>query len=209
MSGEYLYAYGVIENEELTVDIDGVEQATQAYTVDHRTLSAITSDISTMEPEETDENVRSHDEVLQTIMFWNGGRTVVPMQFGMTFKNERPLKNVLRGGRRAFTHALQEMDGMVEFGVKIVVDEDTTIDREAVRESTAERLAAVSEQEARNDLFSDRLVVNRSYLVDRNERESFDSAVDRITDEYSDSVTVQYTGPWAPYNFVDIEISSQ
>ncbi|RRJ31566.1 GvpL/GvpF family gas vesicle protein [Halocatena pleomorpha] len=209
MSEEYLYAYGVIENEELGIDIEGVEGATRAYTVDHRTLSAITSDIHTMDPEETEENVRAHDEVLQTVMFWDEGRTVVPMQFGMTFKNERPLKNVLRGGRRAFTQALREMDGMVEFGVKLIVDEETTIDRDAVRESTTNRLATVSEQEAQNDLFSDRLVVNRSYLVNRNERSAFDSAVDTITDEYSDSVTVQYTGPWAPYNFVDIEISSQ
>lgn len=209
MSDAYLYAYGVVENEEIEAEIEGVEGATRVYTIDHRTLSAVTSDIQTMDPEEMDENVRAHDDVLQTLMFSDGGRTVVPMQFGMTFKNARPLKNVLRGGRRAFTRALQDIDGMIEVGVKLLVEEDATIDQDAVRESTTEQLAAVSEQEAQNDLFSDRLIINRSYLVEREEQAAFDSAVDSITDEYSDSVTVQYTGPWAPYNFVDIEISSQ
>lgn len=209
MSDEYLYAYGVIENEDVTAEIKGVEGATDAYTIDHRTLSAVVSDIDTMDPEETDENVRAHDDVLQTIMVLDGGRTVVPMRFGMTFKNARPLKNVLRGGRRAFTRTLNEMDGMVELGVKLLVDEDATIDRDAIRESVTDQLAAASEQEAQNDLFSDRLLLNRSYLVNREEQAAFDKAIDDITDEYDDTLTVQYTGPWAPYNFIDIEISSQ
>lgn len=209
MSDEYLYAYGVIENEDVTADIEGVEGATHAYTIDHRTLSAVVSDIDTMDPEETDENVRAHDDVLQTIMVLDGGRTVVPMRFGMTFKNARPLKNVLRGGRRAFTRTLNEMDGMVELGVKLLVDEDATIDRDAVRESVTDQLAAASEQEAQNDLFSDRLLLNRAYLINRDEQAAFDTAIDEITDEYDDRLTVQYTGPWAPYNFIDIEISSQ
>lgn len=209
MSDEYLYAYGVIENEDVTADIEGVEGATHAYTIDHRTLSAVVSDIDTMDPEGTDENVRAHDDVLQTIMVLDGGRTVVPMRFGMTFKNARPLKNVLRGGRRAFTRTLNEMDGMVELGVKLLVDEDATIDRDAVRESVTDQLAAASEQEAQNDLFSDRLLLNRAYLINRDEQAAFDTAIDEITDEYDDRLTVQYTGPWAPYNFIDIEISSQ
>lgn len=209
MSDEYLYAYGIIENEEIDASIEGVEGATRAYTIDHRTLSAVVSDIETMDPEQTDENVRAHDDVLQTIMFWEGGRTVVPMQFGMTFKSARPLKSILRGGRRAFVRALQDMDGMIELGVKLLIDEDATVDRDAVREFTVEQLAAASEQEATNDLFSDRLIVNRSYLVDREEQAAFETAVDAITEEYGDTVTVQYTGPWAPYNFIDIEISSQ
>jgi len=48
-------------------------------------------------------------------------------------------------------------------------------------------------------------VLNRSYLVEREDREAFDDAVARIRDAHEE-VTVQYTGPWAPYNFVDIEI---
>jgi hypothetical protein len=211
MSDSHLYSYGVIEDDgdfDLDLTDDGVEGADEAYAVSHGPLAAVVTDIETMEPERTDENVRAHDDVLQEILV-EGERTVVPMRFGMTFKNARSLKSVLRGGRRAFTKAQREIDGSVEMGVKLVVDEEADPDRAAVAEDTADRLRAVSEEEAENDLFSDRLVFNRSYLVDRDDREAFDEAVDEIDEAWGEELTVQYTGPWAPYNFVDIEIGAK
>ncbi|EMA36531.1 GvpL/GvpF family gas vesicle protein [Halococcus hamelinensis] len=204
-----LYAYGVVENEELEFDVDGVAGATSAYTVSHGPLAAVVTDIDTMDPELSDENARAHDDVLQTVLLDDGGRTVVPMQFGSVFKNGRALKNVLRGGRRAFTKALREIDGYFEFGVKLVADEDASVDADAIRADAVERFTTASVNEAENDRFSDRLVMNRSYLVDRDERIAFDEAVDAVTDDYGDVLTVQYTGPWPPYNFVDIEIGAQ
>ena len=209
MSESHLYSYGVIEADgDLERAVDGVEGADRVYTVSHGPLAAIVSDIDEMDPERTDENARAHDDVLQAILV-EEGRTVVPMRFGMTFKNGRSLKSVLRGGRRAFTKARREIDGFVEMGVKLVADEDAELDRGAIVEDVAERLRAVSEEEAENDLFSDRLVFNRSYLVDRDDREAFDEAVSAVDDDYGDDLTIQYTGPWAPYNFVDIEIGAK
>lgn len=206
---EHLYAYGVVESEEFELDVEGVAGATTAYPVSHGPLAAVVTDIDTMDPDLSDENARAHDDVLQTVLTADGGRTVVPMQFGSVFKNARALKNVLRGGRRAFTKSLREIDGLLEFGVKLVAEEDASLDAEEIRTSAGERLVAASVQETENDLFSDRLVMNRSYLVERDERLAFDEAVDEITDEYGDVLTVQYTGPWPPYNFVDIEIGAQ
>lgn len=204
-----LYAYGVVEDADFELEVDGVAGASRVYTVGHGPLAAVVTDIDTMDPELTDENARAHDDVLQTVLVAEGGRTVVPMQFGSVFKNARALKNVLRGGRRAFTKSLRETEGLAEFGVKLVAEEGATVDAEEIREDAGEKLATASVEEAENDLFSDRLVMNRSYLVDREERMAFDEAVDAITDEYSDVLTVQYTGPWPPYNFVDIEIGAQ
>lgn len=92
--------------------------------------------------------------------------------------------------------------------MKLVVD-DADVDREAVREAVSDRLTAVATEESPNDLFSDRLVFNRSYLVDRDAREQFDAAVDEIESRYDDDLLVRYTGPWAPYSFVDIEIGAE
>ncbi|WP_256684663.1 GvpL/GvpF family gas vesicle protein [Halococcus qingdaonensis] len=206
---DHLYAYGVVEDADFELDVDGVAGATHAYTVSHGPLAAVVTDIDTLDPELTDENARAHDDVLQDVLLDAGGRTVVPMQFGSVFKNARTLKNVLRGGRRAFTKSLREIEGLAEFGVKLVVDEDVTVDADEIREAASERFAAASVQEEENDRFSDRLVMNRSYLVDRDERVAFDEAVDAVTDDYGDVLTVQYTGPWPPYNFVDIEIGTQ
>jgi hypothetical protein len=205
---EHLYAYGVVKDAGFELDVEGVAGAERAYTVDHGPLAAVVTDIDTMDPELSDDNARAHDDVLQAVLLDDGGRTVVPMQFGSVFKNSRTLKNVLRGGRPAITKSFREIDGLLEFGVKLVAEEDAALDREAIRADAGERLAAASVQSVENGLFSDRLVMNRSYLVERDERMGFDEAVDTITDEYGDALTVQYTGPWPPYNFVDIEIGA-
>lgn len=207
MSGDHLYVYGVVEDGPLELSIEGVNGATPVHTVEHGPHYAVVTDIDELEPERTDENARAHDEVLRTVI--EEGHTVVPMQFGMVFKNARALKNVMRSGRRAFTSVLRDVEGKVELGVKVVVDEDAELARETVAEAAEDLLTPHSEGEVENDLFSDRLALNRSYLVDRDDREQFDQAVAEFEDEFDDRALVQYTGPWAPYNFVDIEIAAE
>ncbi|WP_273836797.1 GvpL/GvpF family gas vesicle protein [Halococcus sp. PRR34] len=208
MASTHLYTYGITDDG-VEFETEGVGDATRVYTVEHGSLAAIVSDSETMEPDRSDENLRAHDDVLQELLYRDGGRTVVPMQFGMVFKNARALKGVLRGGRRAFRKALNDVEGHVELGLKILADEGATVDREAIVAAVQERLDPVSDGEAENGLFSDRLVLNRSYLVERDDRAAFDEAVDAIIDEYGETFTVQYTGPWAPYSFVDIEIGAK
>lgn len=205
---EHVYAYGVVEQADLELDVDGVDGATALRTVDYRNLSALVTDVDTTDPERTDENVEAHNRVLQTVLEHDGGRTVVPMGFGMAFKNTRTLKGVMRGARRAFRKALNEVDGTVELGVKLVDTADEDLDHDAVRADVAERLGALAVEDTDDDLFSDRLVLNRSYLVARDERDAFDDAIDAVEADYP-GLTVQYTGPWAPYNFVDIQIGAE
>ena len=205
MGSEKRYVYGIIENEPLTLDVEGVDGADTVYTVEYQKHAALVSDIDTMDPEQSDENVTAHDEVLRTVMTHGEGRTVVPMQFGMVFESNRALKNVLRSGRIAFTRALREVSGKVELGVKAVAPEDGDVDTEALRDAVEEELEPLSVNVAEGDQFSDRLVMNRSYLVERENQEAFDDAIDRVR-EADENVTIQYSGPWAPYNFVDVEI---
>ncbi|WP_227373852.1 GvpL/GvpF family gas vesicle protein [Haladaptatus halobius] len=202
------YVYGVIEQNEFEFDADAVGDADRVYTVNYRTLSAVVSDIDTTDPERTDEDSKAHDEVLRRVLERDDVDAVVPMQFGMAFKDNRTLKTVLRGARRAFTKALREVDGHVELGVKLVANEDANLPREEIRDDVGGRLSEITAGETDDDLFSDRLVLNRSYLVAQDDREAFGEVVDDVREEYGD-LTVQYTGPWAPYNFVDIEIGAQ
>ncbi|SIR14286.1 Gas vesicle synthesis protein GvpL/GvpF [Haladaptatus litoreus] len=202
------YVYGVVEKADFEFDADAVAGADRVYTVDYQSLSAVVSDIDTTDPERTDEDSKAHDEVLRQVLERDDVGAVVPMQFGMAFKDNRTLKSVLRSAMRAFRKALREVDGHVELGVKLVADEDADYSRDSIREDVGERLSALAESETEDDLFSDRLVLNRSYLVAMDDREAFDDAVADVREEYDD-LTVQYTGPWAPYNFVDIHIGAQ
>jgi len=203
-----LYTYGVIEQDSVALDRPGINDA-PITTVDYRSLSAVVSEIDNQAPEQTDENATAHDEVLRELLGSDGGRTVVPMQFGMVFNNARTLKNVLRNGRVAFRRSLNDLDGMVELGLKLVTKDDTDLDRPAVVEDVATRLREVADTEAANELYSDRLLFNRAYLVARDDQPAFDAQIAEIREQYGEALHVQYNGPWAPYNFVDIEISAE
>ncbi|MDQ2049614.1 GvpL/GvpF family gas vesicle protein [Natronolimnohabitans sp. A-GB9] len=201
------YVYGVMADEPVEFETDAVGGADRVYTVSHRRLNAVVSDIDTTDPEETDEDAQRHDDVLREIMDRDGGRTIVPMQFGMAFESDRALKNVLRGARPAFRRAMNDIDGRIELGLKVVREEDADVD-DVIEEAVADRLEPIAAQSVPNDMFSDRLVLNRSYLVDRDDREAFDEAVVDLEDEYDD-LMFRYTGPFAPYSFVDVKIGAQ
>ncbi|WP_267643773.1 GvpL/GvpF family gas vesicle protein [Haloarchaeobius amylolyticus] len=212
------YTYGVVDAGEfgddeatLTETLDGVDAVDGGGPVEllqQGPLAAVVSEIDTLEPDDSDENSRRHDEVLRAVMTVGDGHAVVPMRFGMVFESDPAVSNVLRSARPAFTRALRSVEGRVEVGLKLVEEEAQSLDQQAVRESVASELADHHVERTEGDRFSDRLVLNRSYLVEREERPAFDDAVDRIEDRH-ESLLVQYTGPWAPYNFVDIQIGAQ
>ena len=57
-------------------------------------------------------------------------------------------------------------------------------------------------------LFSDRLVMNTAFLVDRDKIDIFSDEIEKLENKYA-NLKVQYSGPWPPYNFVDIQILSK
>jgi hypothetical protein len=200
------YVYGIVRADSLDLSVDGVGDAARAYTLEFGSLAAVVSDIDTREPDQSDENSRAHDAVLRAVLEHGDGRAVVPMQFGMVFEHDRAIENVLRSSRRAIEDALDEVDDMVELGVKLVAPADGfDEDEQAIVTDVVETLGVHAASAADGDLFSDRLLLNRSFLVPRERREAFDDAVDEVESRYPD-LLVQYTGPWAPYSFVDIEV---
>ncbi len=203
-----LYVYGIIEQTDIEMEVDGVYGASTLGTVDYRSHSALTSTVDTTDPERTDEAVATHDDVLRAVVERDDVETVVPMGFGMAFKNARTLKGVMRGAQRAFRKALNDVEGCVELGIKLVDPADGATDADELRGALEDELDPLSAGQTEDDLFSDRLIANRSYLVEQDQRDAFDEAVERVETENED-VLVKYTGPWAPYNFVDIHIGAE
>ena len=227
MSDSAHYVYGVVASRDAatfaltgesdrsstddgpTLEVTGVHGATELYPISHGRLAALASPIEVTEPEETDADAKRHDEVLRAVMLEGDGRAVVPMQFGMVFESERALKNVLRGGRGAFRRALRTVEGRVELGVKLVRERDVTVDDGAVEGVVTRDLDPLAESVVENDLYSDRLVVNRSYLVEQENQDAFDEAVADLEETFEDDLIVRYSGPFAPYNFVDVHVGAQ
>jgi hypothetical protein len=57
-----------------------------------------------------------------------------------------------------------------------------------------------------NKPIGDRMILNAAFLVDRDREKEFDDAVKEISHRYEDLLNFRYTGPWPPYNFVNIKL---
>jgi hypothetical protein len=57
-----------------------------------------------------------------------------------------------------------------------------------------------------NKVIGDRMILNAAFLVDRNDEKTFDERVKEISRKYEELLTFKYTGPWPPYNFVNIKL---
>jgi Gas vesicle synthesis protein GvpL/GvpF len=66
-------------------------------------------------------------------------------------------------------------------------------------------LRDVSVASRSNKPIGDRMIMNAAFLVGREMEHAFDSRVKDIGQRY-DKLTFKYTGPWPPYNFVNIRL---
>ncbi len=66
-------------------------------------------------------------------------------------------------------------------------------------------LRDVSVASRSNKPIGDRMIMNAAFLVGREAEHSFDTRVKGIGQRY-DKLTFKYTGPWPPYNFVNIRL---
>ena len=68
-----------------------------------------------------------------------------------------------------------------------------------------DRLRDVSVAARANKPIGDRMILNAAFLVTRDREEDFDARVKELGADY-DKLTFKYTGPWPPYNFVNIRL---
>jgi hypothetical protein len=66
-------------------------------------------------------------------------------------------------------------------------------------------LRDVSVASRSNKPIGDRMIMNAAFLVARDRESDFDARVKAIGSKY-DKLTFKYTGPWPPYNFVNIRL---
>jgi Mg2+ and Co2+ transporter CorA len=57
-----------------------------------------------------------------------------------------------------------------------------------------------------NKPIGDRMIMNAAYLVERSKEQDFDEAVKTLSRKYEELLSFKYTGPWPPYNFVNIKL---
>jgi hypothetical protein len=50
------------------------------------------------------------------------------------------------------------------------------------------------------------MILNAAFLVERAREKAFDEKVKEVSRRYEEVLTFKYTGPWPPYNFVNIKL---
>lgn len=181
----------------------------EVYTIPYRDVAAVVSDYPMKDCELTEDNTRGHEAVLRQVM---EEHTVVPVEFGATIKNERILRRLLMKAYNPARECLRLVDNKVELGLKAVLNEDIVfVDPEKKEECVSDILASIetiAKQAVTGDLFSDRLILNASFLIDKEAVDAFSEKVSELREKYS-MLKLLYSGPWAPYNFVYIKIGAK
>src|SRR6476469_5843059 len=57
-----------------------------------------------------------------------------------------------------------------------------------------------------NQPIGDKMIMNAAFLVERNREAEFDAVVNKLAKKYGKRLKFKYTGPWPPYNFVNIRL---
>src|ERR671912_937049 len=68
-----------------------------------------------------------------------------------------------------------------------------------------QRLRDVSVASRVNRAIGDKMIMNAAFLVQRDQEQAFDRRIKDIASHF-EKLTFKYTGPWPPYNFVNIRL---
>jgi hypothetical protein len=69
-----------------------------------------------------------------------------------------------------------------------------------------EALKRVSVASRSNKVIGDRMIMNAAFLVNRADERAFDETVKDLSRRFEHLLVFKYTGPWPPYNFVNIKL---
>lgn len=181
----------------------------EVHTIPYRDIAAAVSDLPMKDYEINEDNTRRHVEVLRQIM---ERYAVIPVEFGTTIKNERILKHLLTKSYDPTRKCLKLVGNMVELGVKAVLNSDVGFDDSEKRKECMSdilgTLNTVAKQSVTGNLFTDRLILNSSFLVNKGDVDAFSDKMASMQEKYP-VLRLLYSGPWPPHNFVYIKIGIQ
>ncbi len=200
---KYVYCIIPFNGAQLSLGSIGIGGA-DVYTINHGSVAAVVSDSPAEEYALTEENISAHNEVISQVM---KNHPVVPMAFGMVFKNEKTLGAVMGRAREEIKKALKTVEGKVELGVKVILPKGAELDQN-VFASEIKQLQEIASQSKLGRRFSERLILNAFYLVPNDKVDAFSEAVEKLQEKFS-QLKIQYSGPWPPYNFTTMKIGRE
>jgi len=241
------YVYGVISSREPAsfgkIGIGGLGDT--VYTINHGDIAAVVSRTPVFIFDPNRENALAHEHVIETVM---RQFTVIPMSFGTVFRTDDDIREVLKSIYPSLKDVLKQMEGKVEFGLKVTWDRDQIIEQlkredeeihrfhleitrkhlqstylarmqlgrmidKALADRSAQLVREIYEglrescvASRHNKPIGDKMILNAAFLIQREREQDFDNAVNRVARQFGTQLNFKYTGPWPPYNFVNIRL---
>ncbi|WP_240359017.1 GvpL/GvpF family gas vesicle protein [Pyxidicoccus trucidator] len=196
-------------------------------------LAALVSTSPALVVDPTRSHLLVHQRVTEAILHEH---TLLPVAFGTVLRSEAQVRALLRTAHGSLSSALAALEGKVELGLKVIYHrehlarrlelEDAQLSRhDGEPEADHERrLGAAVEVRAAQDMASlleglrplaqasrtsppvgDRMLLNAAFLVERQAVPAFEAKVKSLAAR-SDIYSFRFTGPWAPYSFVDVRL---
>ncbi len=126
-------------------------------------------------------------------------RKEVTSRLEETDEQIRHLKEEITGSEQSSTYfARMQLGRLVESALEDAAN--------AYVADIHESLKPVAVASRTNKPIGDRMILNAAYLVDRSSEEEFDQVVKDLSQKYGAALSFKYTGPWPPYNFVNIKL---
>jgi len=121
------YVYGIIETKQVLpfgrMGIGGSGEP--VYAVIHHGIAAVVSKASFSSFDPARENALAHEHVIETVMKTH---TIIPMSFGTVFRTDDDIREVLKSIYASLKDVLKQMEGKLEFGLKVNWDRDRIIE---------------------------------------------------------------------------------
>ncbi|MEK6938041.1 MAG: GvpL/GvpF family gas vesicle protein [Nanoarchaeota archaeon] len=196
----YLYVYGITNNKDIKLDFKGLNYQ-PIQQLELKDITVLFSFYPTLHPIVEEKEALLHAEILNKLA---GKITIVPMAFGTVFKDQEILKIVLSKSYPAAKKTLELIKDKMELGIKVIKKEGML--EEANPEILTE-LNKLSVKSIAGGKFSERLLLNNSFLVEKKNFAQFSDKVGELEQKYP-NLKFLYTGPWPAYSFVNINIKA-
>lgn len=119
MTGDGRYLYCVTEATDSSFGKIGLEQK-DAFGVVHKDIAAVVSAIPFKTIESGLDTILVHQRVVEAV---RATATTLPVRFGVIFKNEDGVREMLAKSYPSYRKKLTELKGKEEYGAKVILDE--------------------------------------------------------------------------------------
>lgn len=203
---QYLYVYGIANKQNTKLELKGLKNK-PIEKIDFNELSVFTSHYPVLHPLLEENEAMHHAEILKKIA---NKVTIIPMSFGTVFKEQEILETVLSKSYPALKSTLGLINNKIELGVKVIKKplEENQLEElpNGLAQGILNSLNKLSARSVKGSLFSERLLLNNSFLVEKNNFSKFSQEIADLEKKHSDLKFI-YTGPWPAYSFVNIKIA--